>query len=482
MAHPRFRTELRTATDDDLRAAQRATGLRYRPAQEELLEQADVLTTTLGTSTAEGGPPWSEEQWHRWATHPDERVLHGMLQNTATWEHAPVGATHALDRVFREAAERGEVWNPVIDRVAEREWLVRPYNGPHADAMIAARQSVLRHLAQVRTWAARQPSGAAMKPFAEFESSELIACLRRSARVIDRDTIEHLLLGGKGAEMLGQARCYWLLRETRVHRIPEAIAEHRAVQESALDALLDTARATFARDRKGEPVLTLLRDLERNGHVLPQAGLDGLIDEMGAASTIQRWQTRTWLSFGLAAFASLSQAQLDRMWELHYWAGAQVKNQQGTVFHRALVRSPAAGDALFDRALKEFPSSPEMRTALAGNERAAKLPQVRALLRGSSIPEVLMHLCKDAEPREFRSLYRRLAKRDVRAAAHVLENARDEHLMTLKGADLQPLLLAPSGEVRLAGIRATGRLSALSTPHAPEVRPSARPARPRGRR
>lgn len=98
------------------------------------------------------------------------------------------------------------------------------------------------------------------------------------------------------------------------------------------------------------------------------------------------------------------------------------------------------------------------------NGEARRDPEVRARLGQAQEPRTLGELLRDARGAEFAGLFRRLAHHSPLEAALSLERDEEEALRVLGPEDLQPLLNAENGRVRLGAIRFLGRLSVGESP------------------
>lgn len=432
-----FRTQFRTTTDLEIEQLNRRYNLKGSRA---------YLPTASAIDKARSSKSMVPARLEALLEHPDERVPAALIDNSiAVQSTSPnrFGVEGSqlryllYQRAIRDAESEGVVWTPVLDKLAaESLWPTADYSsyGRTRFSILQATKPLVSAAAQVEKlipWIREQRDPGRLRSLLHFAYEGVLETVARYATCLDEALIDDLLqrsphLGYHLAAnpSLTKAQVDHLVRWA-IAKLddPSAIRRHRTRSTTSLprharDMLLELHEHGWLLDR------TAREELLRIAQNQPVPKAPRKLDD---SERIEASQAAKSVLLGLGD--DLEPEILLRLYDAFKTDADDVRR---IVAHPAAtleIRRHIVSECGFYQVRDYLSQSPELRND----------PVIRAALVRSSAPSVLLRLCEDAEPSEFRRLFRKLARRDPLSALRLI-TAPGFDSKRLYLADLQVLL------------------------------------------
>lgn len=393
-----YRTTPRQASDDEVRAANRAAGLkgarRYKPAM-----RAEGMARSAQTMV--------DDRLRSFLHHPDELVPVGLIHNRVhpkPWDKYPSRRAYVSDALYQRAlgsAEReGVFWTPLIDALAESSlWPTTDF--AHAtDPELGERvphRTPLEQAARLADWIAAQTRPELLSPLTRFRHPAVWRTLASSARVFDDELLTRILDDGRAAPQVA----------ANPHLTPEQIER---VRTWAMDALTSQERESRS-DTRYRTAGTTLVELEQSGRPPSRRDLDLLVEAVKSIeSDMPRWRrvandyyAGTRRGAALRAVCQMENVPADLLMRLY----ERVKDDSTSVME--IVKHASATIEVW-RHVASDSSLFQVRDYLSSVDEARRDPEIRRILARSTSPDVLIDLARDSDPKRAARHIRKMAK------------------------------------------------------------------------
>lgn len=452
-----FRAKLRTATSEQIESLNEAYGLTGARA---------IEPTELALRRIEETKSPSDSRLWSWALHPDERVQIALIRSqhiTSQRESTRFAADVIWYQAIRNQRHDGqdtELWNPVLDAVADkRVW-------PRTPTCIENRRDlpfeidrkipfmpVDDYLRTVREWAASVTDPAEfVRLFDTFRSTELLKAIIRGATVMDVPTAK-AIAARSPACMEQLARNRWLNDDVVEYLKTwafEAITNIGELVKHPRFAECDLYRGLGA---------GVMLGLEAQGRTLARADHERLIAMLANATEGDEWATSPRLQASMY-YRDRAQTLPPEILELVLPA---LPGRRGLSWFIPLVLERNDLTVGVARVIAKHFDSPKVRAMLAADARWRNDPEIRSILIESASSEVARHTLLDANEQEFPRIFRRIAPTHPAVAAAGLAARMDEMAPVLAREDLLPLLQADEANARITAMQAISLVQAKRT-------------------
>lgn len=357
-------------------------------AKEHSGREADDLLRQIETEEL------TPELLHRALEEPNERPLLKALETVDPIKLSREDRVRVYARAMRDAKVDGEVWTPVLDRLAKKVLMwpslrdMEEFVSEDDDEV--PHRSPAQQADLLEPWIARQHDPEELRPLLAFNAAWVHQALARNAQAIDLALARELLD-----------------REERYESIMSTLTRNPNLPSEVGNELLREARLQEGQDAYSprSRFLTLTRGLARGGHQLPAR------ERSEAVRACASQPHGGYADIATALAPQLGISELERVYQN---AGKETKAkilvEEGVPTTFCVEKlDEAQGSELF-----------ELRKGLAKDPERRQDPEIRRRLLATSSKEVLQELLETSDPEERNEVLRLLARKHPKVIPQIL--------------------------------------------------------------